>query len=185
VSSHTDTQLMIQVRDGELQKLALLFERHHVTLFNFYVRQTRDRDLSEDFVQEVFMRIMKYRHTFRGEGEFLPWMYHIARNVQIDHARKWGRETQLDEDIHESVDDSLVPSEHLEHLENVSMLEKALGKLSKEKREVLILSRYQDMKYTAIAELLGCTVEVVKVRVHRAMNDLRKIYFELAGEQPV
>ncbi|TAK54904.1 MAG: RNA polymerase sigma factor [Bacteroidetes bacterium] len=176
---------MIQVRDGELQKLALIFERHHVTLYNYYVRQTGDRDLSEDFVQEVFLRIMKYRHTFRGEGEFLPWMYHIARNVQIDHARKWGRETQLDEEIHESVDDAPAPEEHLQRLENVSLLQQALEKLSKEKREVLVLSRYQNMKYTAIAELLGCTVEVVKVRVHRAMNDLRKIYFQLAGEQPL
>jgi len=182
VSSHSDTQLMIQVRDGELQKLALLFERHHVALYNYYVRQTSDRDLSEDFVQEVFLRIMKYRHTFRGEGEFLPWMYHIARNVQIDHARKWGRETQLDTEIHDTVDSDPVPEQHVQNLENVSLLEQALARLSKDKREVLVLSRYQNMKYTAIAELLGCTVEVVKVRVHRAMNDLRKIYFQLAGE---
>lgn len=173
---------MIQVRDGELHKLALLFERHHVALYNYYVRHTSDRDLSEDFVQEVFLRIMKYRHTFRGEGEFLPWMYHIARNVQIDHARKWGRETKLDEETHDQPGDDLIPDDHVEQLQNVSMLQKALAKLSPEKREVLILSRYQEMKYAAIAELLGCTVEVVKVRVHRAMNDLRKYYFQLAGE---
>ncbi len=174
---------MIQVREGELQKLALLFERHHVALFNYFVRQTTDRDLSEDFVQEVFLRIMKYRSTFRGDGEFLPWMYHIARNVQIDHARKWGRETRYDEEIHEVTDTEPVPEEQVQQLDDISLLEKALAKLSKEKREVLVLSRYQNMKYTAIAELLGCTVEVVKVRVHRAMHDLRKIYFQLAGEQ--
>ncbi|MBI5215585.1 MAG: RNA polymerase sigma factor [Ignavibacteriae bacterium] len=173
---------MIQVRDGELHKLALLFERHHVALYNYYVRQTGDRDLSEDFVQEVFLRIMKYRHTFRGEGEFLPWMYHIARNVQIDHARKWGRETKLDKETHDQIGDDPIPDAHVEQLQNVGMLQKALAKLSPEKREVLLLSRYQEMKYTAIAELLGCTVEVVKVRVHRAMNDLRKYYFQLAGE---
>jgi RNA polymerase sigma-70 factor (ECF subfamily) len=173
---------MIQVRDGELHKLALLFERHHVALYNYYVRQTSDRDLSEDFVQEVFLRIMKYRHTFRGEGEFLPWMYHIARNVQIDHARKWGRETKFDEETHDQPGDDPLPEEHVEQLQNVGMLQKALAKLSPEKREVLVLSRYQEMKYAAIAELLGCTVEVVKVRVHRAMNDLRKYYFQLAGE---
>ncbi|MBI3189756.1 MAG: RNA polymerase sigma factor [Ignavibacteriales bacterium] len=173
---------MIQVRDGELHKLALLFERHHVALYNYYVRQTSDRDLSEDFVQEVFLRIMKYRHTFRGEGEFLPWMYHIARNVQIDHARKWGRETKYDEETHDQISDDPIPDDHVEQLQKVGMLQKALAKLSPEKREVLILSRYQEMKYSAIAELLGCTVEVVKVRVHRAMNDLRKYYFQLAGE---
>ncbi|MBI3193246.1 MAG: RNA polymerase sigma factor [Ignavibacteriae bacterium] len=173
---------MIQVRDGELHQLALLFERHHVALYNYYVRQASDRDLSEDFVQEVFLRIIKYRHTFRGEGEFLPWMYHIARNVQIDHARKWGRETKYDEETHDQICDDPIPDDHVEQLQNVGMLQKALAKLSPEKREVLILSRYQEMKYSAIAELLGCTVEVVKVRVHRALNDLRKYYFQIAGE---
>ena len=75
---------MLEVRDGGLERLAPLFERHHVPLYNYYLRMTRDRELSEDMVQEVFLRILKYRHTFRGEGDFTPWLYHIARNVRID-----------------------------------------------------------------------------------------------------
>ena len=58
-----------------------------------------------------------------------------------------------------------------------------LAKLPIEKKELLILSRYQELRYDAIAGLLGCSVEAVKVRVHRAMNDLRRIFFQLSGEK--
>ena len=62
VNSPIDTQLMQSVREGELENLAPLFERHHVMLYNHYIRLTRDRELSEDLVQEVFYRIIKYRN---------------------------------------------------------------------------------------------------------------------------
>ncbi len=169
------------VRDGDLDKLAALFERHNATLYNYYVRLTRDSELSEDLVQEVFLRILKYRHTFRGEGQFLTWFYHIARNVRIDEARRRNRESRYDEDIHEIADE---PSrrDSPEFRDDLSTLEIALSKLPEEKRELIVMSRYQNLKYAAIADLLGCSVEAVKVRVHRAMNDLRKIFYQLSGE---
>jgi DNA-directed RNA polymerase specialized sigma24 family protein len=64
VSPAADNELMLKVRDGDLGKLSFLFERYHRALFNFFLRSTGSRDLSEDLVQEVFLRILKYRHTF-------------------------------------------------------------------------------------------------------------------------
>ena len=172
---------MQSVREGELEKLAPLFERHHVMLYNHYIRMTRDRHLSEDLVQEVFFRILKYRHTYRGEGQFTTWMFHIARNVRIDYARRHVREAPFDGEVHDCPDDPPL-RESAEFKQHVSLLEDALAKLPEEKREILLMSRYQDLKYSAISEILGCSVEAVKVRVHRAMNDLRKIFFQLSGE---
>jgi RNA polymerase sigma-70 factor (ECF subfamily) len=171
------------VRDGDLDKLAALFERHNVPLYNYYVRLTRDRDLSEDLVQEVFFRILKYRHTFRGDGQFLTWLYHIARNVRIDEARRRSRETRYDEGVH---DVAYEPPrrESPEFRQDLSTLDEALARLPEEKRELILMSRYQNLKYAAIAELLGCSVEAVKVRVHRAMNELRNIFYQLSGEAP-
>jgi RNA polymerase sigma factor (sigma-70 family) len=181
VSAPTDTDIMRAVRDGEPQKLAVLFERHHIPLYNYYVRMTKDRDLSEDLVQDVFLRILKYRHSFRGEGEFSTWLYHIARNVRIDHARRWNSEVPM-KDGCENHPDEAPHVGAIEHKENVSILNAALSMLPPEKREIIILSRYQNLKYAAIGELLGCSVEAVKVRVHRAVNELRTIFFELSGE---
>src|SRR5258707_14346865 len=90
---------MAKVRDGDPEKLGLLYERYKRPLLGFFVGMVRDRELSEDLVQNTFVRILKYRHLFRarlhddvsgGEraGDFLTWMYHIARNVKNDHFRK-------------------------------------------------------------------------------------------------
>ena len=68
LNSPSDNQLMEEVRDGKVEKLAILFERHHVTLYNFFLRLTANRSISEDLVQDVFFRILRYRHTYRGES---------------------------------------------------------------------------------------------------------------------
>jgi RNA polymerase sigma factor (sigma-70 family) len=81
----SDNSIMLKVKNGDLDKLGLLFERHHRALFGFVFHMTGQRELSEDMVQNVFYRILKYRHTFRGDGEFKTWMYHMARNVINDN----------------------------------------------------------------------------------------------------
>lgn len=174
---------MGNVRDGDIRQLAQLFERHHVRLYNFYLRLTGKRQVSEDLVQEVFCRMLKYRHTYKGGGEFTAWMYHLARNVHKDHYRKWKHEPVTVENLPEPA--AAEPHAHdlLEQKQDHELLQRALAELPVEKREILILSRYQDLRYDAIAEILGCSVEAVKVRVHRAMNELRTIFFQLSGEQ--
>jgi RNA polymerase sigma-70 factor (ECF subfamily) len=183
VSSPTDIELMDHVRRGDIRQLAHLFNRHNLKLFNYYLRLTGDRHLSEDMVQEVFFRMLKYRHTFRGDGEFLTWMYHLARNVHLDHHKKWRNHPAAAEQPEEPATEDPHAQEQLEQKQDRELLEQALAKLPIEKKELLILSRYQDLRYDAIAGLLGCSVEAVKVRVHRAMNDLRRIFFQLSGEK--
>ena len=184
VSSLTDIELMARVRDGDLRQMTHIFERHHVRLYNFYLRLTGSREGSEDMVQEVFFRMLRYRHTFRGEGEFLAWMYHLARNVLADQRRKRTEEPAGDGGPDEIPEGTPHALEQLEIDQERDMLSKALERLPLEKREVLVLSRFQELRYDVIASILGCSVEAVKVRVHRAMNELRTIFFELSGEKP-
>ncbi len=173
---------MISVRDGNIENLAPLFERHHVKLFNYYLRLTGDKPLSEDMVQDVFLRIMKYRHTFRGDGQFTTWMFSIARNVQTDYARRWRREEPLntgdDGEEHEPPSEGETDCRY-----DAQLLEEALRRLPDPNREILILSRYQGLKYSEIAELLDCSVESIKTRIHRAIKQLRAIYFTISGER--
>jgi len=182
VTSQPDNQIMLKVRDDELDQLGILFERHHITLFNFFLRLTRNRAISEDLVQEVFLRILKYRHTYRGEGKFTNWMFHISRNAHVDFFKKQNREQQLSENEPEPISEDSNPDESLEASQDVALLQAALTKLSIEKREVLVLSRFHNMKYEDIAEIQNCQVGTVKARVHRAIKELRDIYFELSGE---
>ena len=76
-----DERVMQAVRSGDAERLGTLFERHHVALYEFLYRTTGDASTAEDLVQDVFVRILKYRHTYRDGYPFLTWMYRIARNA--------------------------------------------------------------------------------------------------------
>ncbi len=176
----SDNSLMIKVRDGDLDKLGLLFERYKKPLYGFFYGLTRERDLSEDLVQNTFMRILRYKHLFRGEGDFRAWMFHIARNVRHDHHRK--DKVKLNDDL-DNWKDRLghhdIRSVQMENQEEHEMLLLAMARLSEEKREVLLLSKFEENKYSTIGKILGCTEEAVKVKVFRALQDLKKIYHQL------
>lgn len=173
---------MLQVRDGEVVKLGQLFERHHGKLYNFLVRLTDRREVSEDLVQEVFFRMLKYRHTFRGDAPFGAWMYQMARNVAADHFRKWKEHLTIDESVEQKPSGEGTPAELLENIERNSLLHLALSRLSKEKKEVLVLSRFQNLKYEEIGRILDCPVGTIKARVHHALKELRDIYLNLSEE---
>jgi RNA polymerase sigma-70 factor (ECF subfamily) len=177
----TDNFLMEEVKKGKVEKLAVLFEKYHIQLFNFFLRLTGNRGVSEDLVQDVFLRILKYRTTYKGQSKFSVWMYQIARNAHIDFLRKSKGELSLDDQWDEVVESAPTPLDRLEHGQDVKLIQEALARLPLKKREVLVLSRYQDMKYKDIAELLGCQIGTVKAHVHRAIKDLGKIYYELSG----
>jgi len=181
VDQTPDGRLMEEVRDGRVEKLAILFERHHIMLYNFFLRLTGNRSLSEDLVQDVFFRILKYRRTYLGQSKFSVWMYQIARHAHVDHLRKWKQEVALDEQYEGIPAPDSGPGGRLEAEIDIELLKKALDRLPLKKREILLLSRFQEMKYREIAELLGCSIGAIKTSVHRAVKDLGKIYGELQG----
>ncbi len=99
--SPTDNELMEAVRDGRVEKLAVLFERYQTMLYNFFLRLTGNRAASEDLVQEVFVRVLKYRAGYLGDSRFNVWLFQIARNAHIDHLRKQKPALSLDEQFTE------------------------------------------------------------------------------------
>ncbi len=183
MTSPPDEQLMLEARNGNVRTIGTLFERHHVPLFNYYLRMTGDRVVSEDLVQEVFFRILRSRHTYKDGTPFASWMYAIARNARIDHARRKWREVALDTDTDGTKDTAPNAAEAVVARQESAMVRKALAALPEEKRELLILSRYQNLKYEQIAQMLDCEIGTIKVRIHRAVRELRDVYAGLAGSR--
>ena len=176
MTSVPDEDLMLRVREGASEMLGVLFDRYQTPLFNFYAKLTGDRALSEDLVQEVFLRILKYRQSYRPGTPFRAWVYQIARNARIDHFRKFPPQTALDPEMLPSV----LPSDSAQEQQEVELLQRALMQLPEEKREILLLCRFQELKYEEIAALLGCELNTVKTRIHRALQELRKTFHQLA-----
>lgn len=168
----TDEQAMMAVAGGDLDKAAVLYERYKRPVLGYFYRSSVNRDNAEDLMQQVFYRIIHYRKSFSEGYVFKPWLFRIARNVFQDFIQK-NRNifSGLDAEIEEESSDYDQEQEY--------QLKRALEKLPQEYREVIVLSRYEELKYDEIAEILQISVSLVKVRVHRGLKILREIYFQM------
>ncbi len=177
----TDNALMLKVKSGDLNTLGLLYERHKKRLFGFFYNMNSNPSLSEDLVQNVFVRILKYKHTYTGEGSFTAWMFRMARNVNYDHFKKNknNRETNDLSSISFKLQDSKDTNSEQDRKDVISTVQRAMNLLPPEKREVLVLSKYKEMKFSEIGEILGCSEGAAKVKAHRALKDLRTVFMQL------
>jgi len=172
---------MLKVKSGDVDKMGLLYERYHRQLFRFVFNMTRQKEVSEDMVQNIFLRMLKYPDGFVGFGEFKMWLYHIARNAVYDHFRKSRRKPEHTDvkEYEERIQGDHMTDSQIEKDEELKMLSDAMDRLSVENRELLILCRFQELKYHEIAKILNTTEGAVKVRVHRALNQLKSNFFKI------
>ncbi len=177
VREQTDENIMLRVKDGQLADLALLFERYQVCMYNFFLKLSFDRSASEDMVQTLFYRLIKYRHTFKpGEGTFRPWIYQVARNVHADFHRQQSKTNGHVKTVDEYPAD-IAGEEAVYREDDLEKLDRALLQLAPAQREMILLSRYQGLKYEEISRIMDVSVAAIKVQVHRAIKQLRSIYF--------
>lgn len=173
----SDEDIMEQVCKGDVSQLTELFNRYNMRLFNFFLRTTADRELSQDLTQNVFLRVVKYKHTYKIGASFKSWFYQIARNVKIDYFKKKKLQTtplepqEAERNLNLSVEDH-----SLEQQERVAMLHQALKKLPDDKREILVLSQLEELGYKEIAEIFKITENSARVKVHRALKALKDIF---------
>jgi len=175
----TDELIMEAVKDGNLQQATLLFERYNKRIYNFLARMTLDRALAEDLTQNVFLRIIKYRSSYREGARFQSWIYQIARNVFSDHYQANKNKFSDFVDV-EKIRDHMPDSDDsgLQDEKEI-LLHRSMARLTEDQREVLVLTRFQQLKYEEVAVLMDTTVANIKVKVHRALIRLREYYFEL------
>jgi RNA polymerase sigma-70 factor (ECF subfamily) len=136
-----------------------------------------EKEISQDLTQNLFYRMIKYRNTFREGNYVKSWIYQIARNLHNDFRNNQKKSDNLI--IREEVLFKNISEEsETYHEEDFERLDRALLLLSDEQREIIVLSRYQKMKYEEISIILDQSVPAIKVAVHRAIKKLRSIYFQ-------
>lgn len=170
---------MEAVKNGDLQQASALFERYHKRIFNFLARMTMDRELAEDLTQNVFLRMIKYRNSYRDGNKFHSWIYQIARNAFSDHYQA-NKNRKSDFTEVDKISDTMSDQEEGNiQEEREKILHRSIALLNEEQRELLVLTRFQHMKYEEVAVIMETTVANIKVKVHRAIAKLREHYFEL------
>lgn len=182
-----ECRLMLLVQQGQLNKLAPLYEAYKVKLYNYFLHRGHSQSASEDLVQETFTKILAYRNSFTGEGTFKSWLYGIARNTAIDHYRKNRVSDQhvcLEDNDHQNP--ALlgqVLSEQHEQQRRDSIFSQSLQDIPAQDSEIILLSRVHQLKYEQIADLLGCNINTLKSKMQTAIRRLQVKFEELNGKQ--
>ncbi len=174
----TDAELMQLVQDDELRHLGVLFERYSTKLFRYFLKGTGDRMQSEDLTQVVFEKVLRSRHSYRHEVIFAGWLFTIARNTMIERLRSRSRDRTEVIDNYDVMEENDLHSEE-ELSDRKLQLAKAMQTLKVEHREILMLTRFENLNYQEVAEYIGISETGVKARVFRAMKNLKKAYFAI------
>lgn len=177
MAENTDEILMQNVKEGNISEMSFLFERYHLRIYNFFFRLTFDMDVSQDLTQNLFYRMIKYKNSYKSDYTVKSWIFQIARNLHADYCKEEKRSEELflktDKYTTEPADES-----EGYHEDDYDRLEKAIADLSDEQKEIIVLSRYQGLKYEEISAITNQSVAAIKVAMYRAIRQLRGIYFK-------
>ncbi len=172
----TDEYLINCIKTGEIEKTSMLFDRHHKNIYSYFFRLTRNRIESEDLTQNVFVRLIRFRKSYKQGHPFLPWVFGIAHHVFIDHCNYKTKEFNTLNDFYKY---SHYESEDEDVEDKLKLFYKAFEKLPAEYRELLILNRYHTLTYRQIGESLGLNEHAVKQKAFRALEKLRMEFKKL------
>lgn len=162
------------VQRGELNKARLLFDRYQVRIYNYCLQLSGDRETSKDLTQEVFYKLLKFRSTYQSPL-FVTWLYTIARNLCYDHYKARRKADRQIAEFRRFAERSRV--EVTDAPGDLNQLAYALQQLPLPDRELIVMSKYQGMRYREIAAITNATEGTVRTRTHRALRKLRTIYF--------
>lgn len=180
-----DEDLMVQYQQGEVRAFEILLTRHKKPVFNFILRYVGDRETAEDLLQETFMRVIKGADAYKRQAKFTTWLYTIARNLCVDQTRrrKHRRHASLDAPMSTSEEsgtllDVIPGSEMASDRKTVNKelhetMQRAIGSLSEEQREVFLMREFLDMPFKQIADVVGVPENTVKSRMRYALEKLR------------
>lgn len=169
----TDELLMSQIQSGFLDACGTLYQRYKKVLFAYFFNNCHNQEVSEDLVQTTFEKVIKYRNNYTGKGSFKSWMFAIARNAYIDEYKKRKNHDLLKTDMTQS--NALNMTHNPFSLdEDRELLWKCLQMLSADKRELLVLTKIEGMKYKEVGEMLHLSESNLKTRIYRIMKELKE-----------
>ena len=191
VESMSDEDLMKLCQEGDEGGFQVLFQRYETQALSFIHRLIGDQSRTEALGQEAFLRIFKDAKSYQYPRSFTTWFYTIVRNLCKNELRWRSRHptVSIEENIghseHSGSDrasrigdmlksDNTDPLEAMVQRERNARLERALETLPELERDILILNRFQGLKYREISEIVGVPIGTVRVRIYAALETLRK-----------
>jgi RNA polymerase sigma-70 factor, ECF subfamily len=181
----SDAEIMLRVREGDDSGFSILIEKYRKQMVHFMFRMSRNQAVAEELAQEVFLRVYRSRQTYRAEAKFSTWLYRIATNLGVNHARdtKYERTAQnvyLDQPDSETgttpdvADSTLSVEQQLVRDERMNAIRKHVMALPERQRSAVLMHKYQEMDYKEIGEVLKLSESATKSLLFRAYQTLRE-----------
>ena len=180
----SDAQVMLRVKAGDDSAFDYLVQKYRRPMLNFMYRMAHNAAAAEDMAQEVFLRVYRSRQNYEASAKFTTWLYRIASNLAVNHARDTRHErpestVSLDEPDHNTgltmdlPDDTLTAEEAIVRRERLAAIRQRVQALPERQRVAVIMHKYQQMDYRQIAEILKLSESAIKSLLFRAYETLR------------
>jgi RNA polymerase sigma-70 factor (ECF subfamily) len=183
--SYTDAEVMLRVKAGDQSAFDYLVQKYRRPLVSFMYRMARNSAAAEDLAQEVFLRVYRSRQTYEASAKFTTWLYRIATNLAVNHARDTRHErpevtVSLDEPDEETgttldvADGTITAEEALVRRERMLAIRGKVEALPERQKLAVIMHKYQQMDYKQIADVLKLSESATKSLLFRAYETLRE-----------
>jgi RNA polymerase sigma-70 factor (ECF subfamily) len=180
----SDAQIMLRVKAGDDSAFEYLVQKYRRPMLSFMYRMAHSTAVAEDLAQEVFLRVYRSREKYEASAKFTTWLYRIASNLAVNHARDTRHErpentVSLDEPDQDTgltldlPDTSLTAEQAIVRRERLAAIRQRVEALPERQRMALIMHKYQQMDYRQIAEILKLSESAIKSLLFRAYETLR------------
>jgi RNA polymerase sigma-70 factor (ECF subfamily) len=182
---YTDADVMLRVKAGDQSAFDFLVQKYRRPLVSFMYRMARNSAAAEDLAQEVFLRVYRSRQSYEASAKFTTWLYRIATNLAVNHARDTRKErpevmVSLDEPDDDTgttmdvADGRMSVEEALVRRERMVAIRSKVEALPERQKLAVIMHKYQQMDYKQIADVLKLSESATKSLLFRAYETLRE-----------
>jgi RNA polymerase sigma-70 factor (ECF subfamily) len=180
-----DAAIMLELKAGNMAAFDVLIAKYRKPIVNFMYRMTRNQAVAEELAQEVFLRVYRSRETYRAEARFSTWLYRIATNLGVNHARDTKNEraastVYLDEPDSETgttpdvADQTPGAESRMLHNERMAAIREHVMALPERQRMAVLMHKYEGMDYKQIGDVLKLSESATKSLLFRAYQTLRE-----------
>jgi len=179
-----DSEVMLELKAGNMTAFDYLLGKYRRPIVHFMLRMTRNQAVAEELAQEVFLRVYRSRETYRAEARFSTWLYRIATNLGVNHARDTRHErtastVYLDETDPETgsspdvADSTPLAEATMLRDERMAAIREFVEALPERQKTAVLMHKYEGMDYKQIGEVLKLSESATKSLLFRAYQTLR------------
>jgi RNA polymerase sigma-70 factor (ECF subfamily) len=171
----SDAELVKSALEGSEEAYAQLVRRYQDLLYRHAERMAGSPDEAEDIVQLAFIKAYRNLASCQNPNHVGAWMFRITANACKDHLKARRGDGIAIDDVPGLTSDAGDPEHELDRLDLRSRIDSALRRLPADQREAFVMKHVEGMSYQEMEELLGVSVPALKMRVHRARDDLQEL----------